>query len=284
MKQDRACILKQFVLIAVFVFILAACDKSNNRQSVDEQTINANEQDGAQEDHASAELEQETPVYNQSAKQFLVAIDAGHQKKGNNELEPIGPGASESKPKVSDGTQGVSTNVPEHILTLAVSLKLRDELLSRGYKVFMIRETNDVNISNSERAFLAADAGADIFVRIHADGSENSGVNGIMTICSTNRNPFVPQLYIQSRALSDFILNAMVAATGAENRGVLEVDNMSGINWSAIPVTIIEMGLMTNPAEDRLMQTDEYQRKLVSGISDGIDLFFASLEAEPSRL
>jgi len=276
MKQGKACILKQFVLIAAFVFTLAACGKANNRQSVDEQAINANEQDSAQEDHASAELEQETPVYSQSEKQFLIAIDAGHQAKGNRELEPIGPGASESKPKVSDGTQGVSTNVPEHMLTLEVSLKLQGELSARGYKVFMIRETNDVNISNKERAFLAAQAGADILIRVHADGSENSGVNGIMTMCSTSRNQFVPQLYTRSRTLADFILNAMVAATGAENRGVLEVDNMSGINWSSIPTTIIEMGLMTNPVEDRLMQTEEYQRKLVTGIADGIDLFFTS--------
>jgi N-acetylmuramoyl-L-alanine amidase len=153
-------------------------------------------------------------------------------------------------------------------------LKLRDELLIRGYKIFMIRETDDVNISNRERAVMATEAGADIFVRIHADGSENSGVNGILTMCSTNRNPYVSQLYTQSRALSDDILNAMVAVTGARKRGVLEVDNMSGINWSTIPVTIVEMGLMTNPTEDRLMQTDEYQRKLVIGIADGIEQYF----------
>jgi len=276
MKQGNACKLKQVVLIAIFVFTLAACGKANNRQNVDAQTINANEFAEAQENYSSAELEQETPVYNQSVKQFLIAIDAGHQEKQNNALEPIGPGASQSKPKVSSGTQGVSTKVPEFMLTLDISLKLRDELLARGYKVFMIRETNDVNISNRERAFLAAEAGADILVRIHADGSENSGVNGIMTMCSTSRNPFVPQLYTQSRALSNFILNAMVAATGARNRGVLEVDNMSGINWSSIPVTIVEMGLMTNPAEDRLMQTEEYQQKLATGIADGIDFYFTS--------
>jgi len=208
-----------------------------------------------------------------AADNFTIAIDPGHQLRRNNELEPIGPRASQKKAKVAPGTRGVVTNVPEYQLTLDVSLKLRDELLDRGYNVFMIRETNDVNISNRERAAMATEAGADIFVRIHADASENSNDSGILTISPTGNNPYVSHLYAQSRALSDDILSAMVSATGAHRRGVLEVDNMSGINWSTIPVTIIEMGFMTNPTEDRLMQTEEYQQKLVIGIADGIDSY-----------
>jgi len=203
-----------------------------------------------------------------------VAIDAGHQARGNNELEPVGPGATESKAKVSSGTQGVSTGVPEYRLTLDVSKKLRDILLSRGYEVFMIRESHDMNISNRERAQLADQAGADILVRVHANGSENPEDNGLMMVAPTPNSPFVPQLYRSSRRLADDILAEMLKITGARDKGVWETDTMSGINWSSIPVVLVEMGYMSNPAEDERMQQAAYQEKLAEGMANGIDRFF----------
>lgn len=120
-------------------------------------------------------------------KTYKIAIDAGHQRKGNSRTEPIGPGAKTRKTKVAYGTQGVKTKVPESKLTLQIALKLEKEL---------------------------------------------------------------------------------------KKRGLSKRDDLTGTNWSKIPVALIEMGFMTNKTEDKQMQNKQMQKKMVDGIANGIDQYF----------
>lgn len=223
---------------------------------------------------------QEAPPADQKSNGRKVAIDPGHQGPGADTggTEPLGPGSEEMKDKFASGTQGVYTGVPEYELTLAVSMQLQEELKNRGYEVIMTREDNDTAVSNVERAQIADENGAQILVRIHADGSEDNSANGAMTMIPSADNPYVGQLHEESSRLGEEIINAYCQATGIKNNGVRLYDNMTGINWSTVPVTILEMGFMTNQSDDERMQDPEMQKNMVQGIANGIDAYFVTAQ------
>lgn len=213
------------------------------------------------------------PGQHRDPNNIVVVIDPGHQLRGDNAMEPNGPGSKTSKARVTSGTSGVATGVAEYILNLDISLKLKTELENRGYVVHMTRSTHDVNISNKERAEYANSVNADIAVRIHANGAGPS-VRGAETLAPSANNPYVSHLSNASISLSRHVINAYCAATGFINRGVKTNDTMTGINWSSVPVTIIELGFMSNAEEDRAMQDSTMQNNMVQGIANGIDAYF----------
>lgn len=206
-------------------------------------------------------------------KKYVVVIDPGHQRKQDQSQEPIGPGAKETKPKVSSGTSGIVSELDEYELTLMVSKKLKTELVKRGYTVYMTRTRADVNISNAERAKFAEKKGADIFIRIHANGSGDYAVRGALSMAPSKNNPYAARLAEKSQKLSKSVLEEYCRATGMKNRGVMLTDQMSGINWAAMPVTILEMGFMSNQKDDMAMKNERFQKKMAEGAANGIDRF-----------
>lgn len=205
---------------------------------------------------------------------YVVVIDPGHQGQGDSTTEPNGSGATTMKARVTGGTHGTTTGVYEYQLTLAISQQLQAELEKRGYTVYLTRTSHDVNISNMERAQYASSVGADIAVRIHANGSDNASVSGALALAPSSSNPYIAYLSDSSWSLSKCILDTYCAATGMSNQGVTASDTMTGINWSTVPVTILEMGYMTNPTDDTNMENPSYQAQMVQGIANGIDMYF----------
>lgn len=208
----------------------------------------------------------------------VIGIDPGHQAHANNDKEPVSPGSSETKAKVASGTQGVKTRVPEYEVNLQVGLLLRDALEAQGATVYMTRDTNDIDISNVERATMMNELNADVVLRLHCNGSTNQSVSGIgLYVKSSGEGAEV------SRAICDPLLAAMGEATGARTEDVHVRDIYSGLNWSTVPSILVEMGYMSNPEEDERLCSEEYQLLLVHGMTQGLIDYFDEHPVTPAE-
>jgi len=203
----------------------------------------------------------------------IIVIDPGHQGQGDYAQEPVGPGATATKARVATGTRGVVTGVSEHAINLEIGLKLRDALLEEGYEVYMVRETAEESISNAERAIRANELGADVFIRLHCDGAANPNVHGFMSLIPANSG-WTALIYEESKRVSAYVHAAVLEATGAFDRGTIRSADMTGFNWAEVPSILLEMGVMTNPDEDRRLSDPEHQDKIVQGIVNGLNAFF----------
>lgn len=289
-----------FVLIPVFLlFMLCSC--TNNKDSVKEKqesnTVEKNIIEKVEEDiiettedllkiedeshiNESESIENNHDMDNQldinPRKEVIIALDPGHQSENvdMSELEPNAPDSEEMKAKATSGTEGRFTGVPEYKLNLDIALNVRDRLINLGYTVIMTREDNDTAISNMERACLANDAGADVSIRIHANGCDDASVSGALALIGSSNNSYVGELYDESYYLAECVLNNYCDSTGMINQGIITSDTMTGINWSKIPVMILEMGYMTNESDDFNMQDSDYQNKMVDGIVNGVEEYF----------
>lgn len=207
------------------------------------------------------------------ANGITVCNDPGHSSVVAPGYVPLGPGSSDMKLADTSGTRGRFSGVAEYVLTFQIASLLRTELESRGYNVIMTRYDNVTPVDCVTRAEIANTA--DICIRIHADGIDNSSVSGATAICIASNNPWNPQTYEGSRRLASCLLDSYCPATGIRRRGVSEQNNMTGNNWSTVPCVLFEMGFMTNQSDDLYMTDPSNQPSMAAALADGIDAYFA---------
>lgn len=200
---------------------------------------------------------------------FVVCIDPGHQATANNGQEPVGPGATETKPKVTGGATGAVTRQAEHALVLTLAFKIKERLERYGVTVVMTRSTANVDISNAQRAAVANEAQADLFLRVHADSNTNAALRGISTLYPAG-NDWVEPIRAESLRAAGIIHNQALASTGATNRGVVARSDLAGFNYAQVPSVLVEVGFLSNPNEDQQLADAAYQDRLADGIARGV--------------
>ena len=204
-----------------------------------------------------------------SATGLIVCIDPGHQATANTGQEPIGPGATETKSKVTGGATGAVTRQAEHALVLTLAFKIKERLERYGVTVVMTRSSANVDISNAQRAAVANEARADLFLRVHADSNTNAAVTGISTLYPAG-NDWVEPIRAESLRAAGIIHNQMLASTGATNRGVTARSDLAGFNHATVPSVLVEVGFLSNPNDDEKLAEESYQDRLADGIARGV--------------
>lgn len=207
---------------------------------------------------------------------FVVCIDPGHQAKGDPKGEPIAPGSENKKARVASGTTGVATKKPEYAVNLEAAIILKDLLMQKGYEVVMTREVNEVNVSNVERAEIANKAQADMTIRLHCDSIGNGGKSGAVLIVPSKAGTHTAGIYKPSYDYAQ-LLKKTLEGKGVKVNGIFERGDMTGFNWSKVPVVIFEMGFMSNWNEDRMLSDKGYQQKLMEAVVEALDEYNKTL-------
>ena len=202
-----------------------------------------------------------------------IGIDPGHQQKADTALEPVAPGSSREKQRMSAGGVGVKTKIPEYETNLIIAKKLQALLEEAGAAVYMLRTEHDVQLSNIERAQIMNKAGVDCWIRIHCDSSNDSSVNGVHVLApSAVSSPSIAQ---SSLDLAKLLLKGVSKATGAKELSVLVKSDQTGFNWSERPVVTVELGYLSNPTEDVRLNRAYYQNECATGMYEALIAYFS---------
>ena len=185
-----------------------------------------------------------------------ITIDPGH---GGSDSGAIGP-----------------TGVMEKSVTLRVAQELRRLLVAEGATVYMTRETDTevspkgADASDIEELQARCDIpnqnGSDIFVSIHMDSFTNGaakGTTGYYYSLGSKR----------SRELADKIRSGVIDQLGTQSRGTQSC-NFYVVKHTDMPATLVEVAFISNPSEERLMNSEAGIKKAAQGIADGIADFF----------
>lgn len=209
-------------------------------------------------------------VYSDSQRKALdgvvIVLDPGHGFYSENYKEPVAPGSSEMKNAFATGTSGDYLSEAE--FNLIVAQKLEPLLTNQGATVYFTR-MDENSISNVERAVFANDLNADLALRIHADGSTDETISGISVLVPA-AGIVEEDVRSESSLIGQKILDSLIYQTGANNRGLIQRSDLTGFNWSEVPVVLVECGFMSNPQEDLKLSSDAYQNLIANGIAEAI--------------
>ncbi|MCK6076435.1 N-acetylmuramoyl-L-alanine amidase family protein [Paenibacillus silvae] len=194
---------------------------------------------------------------------LLIDVTAGN---GTTNSEPALPEKSGKAVVVIDpghgGRQSGAVSVTgayEKDFNLAVGLKVKALLEQNPNIQTVITRQDDTELSLQQRVDIAKLNQADLFVSIHGNKFTTPVPNGIETLYTREA----------SKSLAETLHKHVLPVTGLKDRGV-KVASLHVTRETTMPAVLLELGFLSNPADEALMLSEAYQNQCAQAIVDGI--------------
>ena len=212
-------------------------------------TAPANKPSVAAQDKGSNQIEVPRRVEKPKNGKPTVVIDPGHGGKDS-------------------GAIGVDRSM-EKTWALKTAQRVEGLLRQQGYQVIMTR-TRDEYIQLAERARIANDANADIFLSIHFNSGGSEKPRGVEVLYASENNVSLKKQAGDQRRLANEVLKSVLKETGMSSRGIKNRPELAVLRLTKMNAALVEGGFMSNPDEMDIIKSDAYLDKLARGIVNGI--------------
>lgn len=202
---------------------------------------------------------------------YLIGIDPGH----------LGYTGGEKK-WFNTGAVSAYSGKVEYEFTLEVALCLKEELVSRGYDVYLVRNTNvqeEYLYDYGHRSEAINQMNCDIMIGIHWDSYTDEKVTGYHVIYQDGN-----ELSQQYAKFVDQNYGKVVSGTIKQRYKPVGRNDLWELNAVTMPGVFIECGFASNPSEAKWLEDPDNQELIAYGIADGIDEYFEYVEENYEEL
>ena len=189
--------------------------------------------------------------------------DLKYQEK----LIVIDPGHGGSDP----GAISPTLKMREKEINLEVAKEAKRLLEAAGFRVYMTR-TDDSYVSLQDRAEVANQLRADLFISIHANSAPRADLKGVETLYYPSEQN--PQDFRNNKYLAEVFQDEMVRTLGAASHRINAREKLVVLRETRMPAIITEIGFMSNAEEERLLATPEYRRRAAEGVLRSVVRYF----------
>ncbi|MCX5771500.1 MAG: N-acetylmuramoyl-L-alanine amidase [Candidatus Hydrogenedentes bacterium] len=188
----------------------------------------------------------------------VVIIDPGH---GGNDAGCQGP-----------------AGVTEAAVVFAVAEKLQQALEQGSPLKTVLTRDKERSVPRTERVFVANGRKGDLLISLHTGAALSAGQQGCRLFVCGPAGSFAGAPFAErSRQIAAVVAAGIAEATGRGSGGIYQL-GCHVVQEAAMPGLMIELGMLTNPEEEQLLASEDYQAKLAGGIAAGIKKYMEVIQ------